>query len=204
MSEEELDSALKVSQTSIKATDPDGIHPLMLRHARMFFKFGYHKLFNFCSNAIFYVWNLGKSIYPENTTKKAVTSLQTSYTHFVRKKNVWTHKSETSEKWIGGDGPIDDSQGRFRKRRSTGRCIYKVIDKTQRSIGQGKVATALFINLEKACNSIWIDGLMYQLREAGINSFILNIIDLYLRNISVHIEVGKSRSENLTQKIGLP
>ena len=36
--EEELDNALKESQTSKKSSNPDGIHPLMLRHTGTFFK----------------------------------------------------------------------------------------------------------------------------------------------------------------------
>ena len=35
---------------------------------------------------------------------------------------------------------------------------------------------------------------MYKLREAGQNSYILNIIDQYLRNKTVHIEIDENRS----------
>ena len=61
-------------------------------------------------------------------------------------------------------GLIDDSQEGFRKRRGTDRCIYKLLDYIQNIIEQGKVAAALFIDREKAFDSIWIDGLMYKLR----------------------------------------
>ena len=99
-------------------------------------------------------------------------------------------------------GLIDDSQEVFRKRRGTGSCIYKLRDNIQIVIEQKKVAFALFINLEKAFGSFWIDGLMYNFREAGINSYILNIIDHYLRNRSVYIENGANRSKNVKPKVG--
>ena len=102
-----------------------------------------------------------------------------------------------------GKGLIDDSQEGFRKRRGTGRCIYKLLDNIQNIIEQGKVAAALFIDLEKAFESSWIDGLMYKLREAGINSYILNIIDHYLRNRNVYIEIGENRSKSFKPEVGL-
>ena len=101
-------------------------------------------------------------------------------------------------------GLIDDCQEGFRKRRGTGRCIYKLLDNIQNIIVQGNFAAALFIDLEKAFDSIWIDGLMYKLREAGINSYILNIIDQYLRNRNVYIEIGENRSESFKSEVGLP
>ena len=45
---------------------------------------------------------------------------------------------------------------------------------------------------------------MYKLREAGINSYTLNIIDHDLRNRSVYIEIGENRSESFKPEVGLP
>ena len=45
---------------------------------------------------------------------------------------------------------------------------------------------------------------MYKLREAGINSYILKIIDHYLRNRNVYIEIGENRSESFKPEIALP
>ena len=101
-------------------------------------------------------------------------------------------------------GTIDDSKEGFRKRRDTGMCIYKLIDSYQHIIGQGRVAAALFIDLEKAFYSIMVDGLMYKLREAGTNSCLLNIVDDYLRNRSVYTEKGENRPESFKPKIGVP
>ena len=101
-------------------------------------------------------------------------------------------------------GLIDDSQEGFRKRRGTDRCIYKLLDNIQIIIEQGKVAAALFIDREKAFDSIWIDGLMYKLRETGKISYILNIIDHYLRNRNLYIEIGENRSGSFKPEVGLP
>ena len=61
--QEELDNALKESQTSNKSSDPDGTPSLMLRHTGTFFKIACLKLFNLCLHAGTYIWNLGKVIF---------------------------------------------------------------------------------------------------------------------------------------------
>ena len=100
-------------------------------------------------------------------------------------------------------GLIDDRQEGFRKRRGTGRCIYKLIDNIQYVIEQGNVAAALSTNLQKEFDSFWIDGFMYKLQEAGMNSYILNIIDHYSRNRNVYIEIGENRLESFMPEVGL-
>ena len=204
---EELDSPLKESQTSKKSSDLDGIHPLMLRHTGTFFKIACFKLFNLCLHAGTYIWNLGKVILLRKPYKEdyiiANSDRPITLTSYVGKLFERIIERRVTND-LEAKGLIDDSQEGFRKRRGTGRCNYNFLDNIQNIIEQRKVAAALFIDVEKAFDSIWIDGLMYKLREAGINSYILNIIDHYLRNRNVYIEIGENRSESFKPKVGLP
>ena len=90
-----------------------------------------------------------------------------------------------------------DSKGR----RVTATCFYTFIDKSQIIIGKGKIAAAI---RKKAFDSVRIDGLMYKIREAGINSYILNTIDQYLQTRSVYIKPGGNRSESFKLKLNSP
>ena len=204
--EEELDNALKESQTSKKSSDPDGLHPLMFRHTGTFFKITCFKLFNLCLHAGTYIWNLGKVIFLRKPHREDY-NIANSYRPITLTSYVGKLFERILERRLRNDleakGLIIDSQEGFRKRRGTGRCIYKLLDNIQNFVEQGKVAAALFIDLEKAFDSIWIDGLMYKLREAGINSYILNIIDHYLRNRNVYIEIGENRSESFKPEVSL-
>ena len=207
ISEKELDKALTESQTSMKSSDPDGIHPRMLRHTGTFFKDACLELFNLCLHAGTYIWSLGKVIFLQKPHKED-NNIANSYRPNTLTSNVGKMFERIIERRLRNDleakGLIDDSQEGFRKRRGTGRCIYKLIDNVQNNIERKKVAAAPFIDLEKAFNPIWIDGLMYKLREAGINSYILNIIDYYLRNRIVYIEIGENRSKSFKPEVGLP
>ena len=53
----ELESALKMMQTSGKSADPDGLLPLMLKHAGGRFKYTWLQLFNICFTSGDYLWN---------------------------------------------------------------------------------------------------------------------------------------------------
>ena len=59
----ELESALKMIQTSGKSEDPDGLHPLMLKQARGQFKYTFLILFSICLTAGDYIFKKGKVIF---------------------------------------------------------------------------------------------------------------------------------------------
>ena len=139
ISEEELDNALKESQTSTKSSDPDGIHPLMLRRTGTFFKIACLKLFNLCLHAGTYILDLGKVIFLIKPHKEEY-NIANSYKPITLTSYVGKLFERIIERRLGNDleakGFIDDNQERFRKRRGTGRCIYKLIDNIQNIIEQ--------------------------------------------------------------------
>ena len=122
---EELDNALKESQTSKKSSDPDGIHPLMLRHIGTFFKIACLKLFNLCLHEGTYIWNLGKFIFLRKPHKEDY-NIANSYRPITLTSYVGKLFERIIERRLRIDleakGLIDDNQEGFRKRRGTGRC----------------------------------------------------------------------------------
>ena len=147
----------------------------MLRHTRTLFKTSWLKHFNLCLHAGNYIWNSCEIIYFRKPHKEDYDIANpyrpialTSYVGKLFERIIERQLTINFEAKV----LIDDNQEGFRKRRGTGRCIYKLIDSIQNFIGQRKRAASLFIDLEKAIETIWIGGLMYKLREAGINCYI--------------------------------
>ena len=63
---------------------------------------------------------------------------------------------------------IEEEQEGFREKRSTVRSLYRMqleLEDVQRN---KKPAALLKIDLEKAFDSVWIDGLLYKLQNSGI------------------------------------
>ena len=92
-------------ETSKKSYDPDGIHPLMLRHTGTFFKIACLMLFNLCLHAGTYNWNLGQVIFLRKPHKEnyniANTYRRITLTSYVGK--LFERIIETIEKWLGGE-----------------------------------------------------------------------------------------------------
>ena len=102
------------------------------------------------------------------------------------------------------NGLIDDSQEGFRKKRGSGRYIYQLIENLQNVKHNNKTAAALFIDLEKAFDSIWIDGTLFKLRIALIRGTIYNVIDDFVRNRYITISLGTIDSHPFKPRVGLP
>ena len=67
-----------------------------------------------------------------------------------------------------------------------------------------KPAALLNIDLEKAFDSVWIDGLLYKLQDSGVTGYLLNIIQALLSNRLSFIKIGNYRSNDFPIHIGLP
>ena len=143
ISEEELENALKESQSNKKSTDPDDIHPLVLRHTGTLFKIACFKCFDLCLLSGIYIWSLGKVIFLRQLYKEDY-NITNSYRPFTLTSYAVKLFESIIERLFTIDleakGLIDNSQEGFRKRRGTGRCIYKHRDIFHKIIGQGKVA----------------------------------------------------------------
>ena len=67
-----------------------------------------------------------------------------------------------------------------------------------------KPAVLLNIDLEKAFDSVWIDGILYKLRNIGTTRKLLSIIQAFLSNRLSCIKIGNYHSNNFPIHIGLP
>ena len=65
-------------------------------------------------------------------------------------------------------------------------------------------AVLLNIDLEKAFDSVWIDGLLYKLQNIGITGNLLSIIQAFVSNRLSFIKIANYHSNNFSIHIGLP
>ena len=71
-------------------------------------------------------------------------------------------------------------------------------------IQRKKPAVLLNIDVEKAFDSVWVDGLLYKLQNIGITKNLLSIIQAFLSNRLSFIKIGNYHSNNFPIHIGLP
>ena len=99
---------------------------------------------------------------------------------------------------------IEEEQEGFREKRSTVRSLYRMQLELEDIQRNKKPAVLLNIDLEKAFDSVWIDGLLYKLQNIGITGNLLSIIQAFLSNRLSFIKIGNYHSNNFPIHIGLP
>ena len=99
---------------------------------------------------------------------------------------------------------IEEEQEGFREKRSTVRSLYRMQLELEDIQRNKKPTVLLNIDLEKAFDSVWIDGLLYKLQNIGITGNLLSIIQAFLSNRLSFLKIGNCHSNNFPIHIGLP
>ena len=98
---------------------------------------------------------------------------------------------------------IEGEEEGFREKRSTVRSLYRKQLELEDIQRNKKPAVLLNIDLEKAFDSVWIDGLLYKLQNIGKTGNLLSIMQVFLSNRLSFMKIGNYHSNNVPIHIGL-
>ena len=97
---------------------------------------------------------------------------------------------------------IGQEQEGFRTKKNTVRSLY-MLHLSLEQAKASKLPTALLnIDLEKAFDSVWISGLLYKLPNYNIAGRMFRILEAFLRNRHVFIELREYKSHTLLVNMG--
>ena len=74
-----------------------------------------------------------------------------------------------------------DEQFRFRPRRTTSLQLACLFEKITRNFGENMLTGAVFLNVAKAFDSVWLVGLLSKLTLLNFQTYIVHKISSYLR-----------------------
>ena len=69
-----------------------------------------------------------------------------------------------------------DEQLGFRPRHSMSMQLARLIERITRNFGEKSLTGAVFLDVTKAFNTVWIDGLLYKLTLLNFPSYIVHTI----------------------------
>ena len=69
----------------------------------------------------------------------------------------------------------------FCPRHSTSLQLVRLIERITRNFGEKRLTGAVFLDVAKAFDTVWIDGLLYKLTLLNFPSYIVHTIFSYLR-----------------------
>ena len=204
----EIKAAIKKTKTSNKGLDNHNMHPKMLH------SFGENawklleKLFNECMNKGKWVWDSAKVVFLKKDGKETYSQAG-SY----RPISISSYVGKLLEKilakrivqYLESIGIFDANQEGFTTKRNTIRYLNRLNIQIKYDINDNNTVIGLFIDFEKAFDSVWRKGLIVKMARLNIHGKILKLINEFLDKRKVQLDVNGTVGEvRNTGSYGLP
>ena len=99
---------------------------------------------------------------------------------------------------------LDKEQEGFRRFRGTQDALLRLTQDIYNGFNKNEHTAALFIDIEKAYDSVWRDGLMLKLKEMGITGKIWTWIKHFLTGRTATINMNGFKGKKFSSYLGLP
>lgn len=199
---------IKRYNTSGKSLDNHEFHPSMLKNLGENAISCITNLYNTCFSTGEWVWDTADVIFIKKDGKKDYHKVGSyrpiSITSYIGKvfKQIVASRLEVHFKNIGLH---DIKQEGFTKKRNTNRYLNRLDNDIRKHLEKKYTVICLFIDFEKAFDSVWKKGLMKKLADAGVRGNTWKLINSFLFNRKVRLVfndfIGIVRS---CREFGLP
>jgi hypothetical protein len=83
---------------------------------------------------------------------------------------------------VSGSGLLRDEQFGFRPKHSTSLQLARLVLRVTRNFGEKRLTGAVFLDVAKAFDTVWVDGLLFKLTAVNFPSYLVKTISSYLYN----------------------
>lgn len=208
ISDAEIKKAIKNTDANKISLDNHQMHPKMLHHlgdrAIRLIK----RLFNISMNKSKWVWNQAEVIFLKKDGKDTY-SVPGSY----RPISITSYIGKLLEKIIAArivrylfkKGYYDPDQEGFTAGKNTNRYLNRLNLEIKTDLLDMKTVIGLFVDMEKAFDSVWKKGLIVKLGKLKIKGKVLKLINNFLTSRMVKLNVnGYKGEERDCEEYGLP
>ena len=205
---EEIRTTIKKYKASGKSADKEQFNPKMFSHLGDRFLEYIQKLANICLNTGKWIWNKSEVIFLRKSGKDSYSKPGSyrpisisSYIGKLIEKII----AKRIQKFLHQIGLHDPDQEGFLEARNTVRYLNRLVMGIKSDIQKKITSICLFIDFEKAFDSVWKRGLIYKLHNLGIRGKILQLINDFLINRQVSLNInGTVGPVRKSSDIGLP
>ena len=95
---------------------------------------------------------------------------------------------------VGECGLLREEQFGFRSRHSTSLQLARLVQQITRNFGESTLKGAVFLDVIKAFDTVWIEGLLYKFTVLNFSSYHVHIISSYLRGRTFEASFLKAMS----------
>ena len=183
ITEWEIMTAIKSIKSPAASFDNCQFHPSMLKHLESNAILALSRLFTLCLRNGKWIWNNSNIIFLKKDGKQSY-SVPGAYrpitiSSYIGKlmERILAHRLE---KYLSKIGMIDENQEGFSKGRNTIRYLHRLTAGIKGDILKKLTVICLFIDFEKAFDSVWKKGLIVKLWNVGVHGCYLRTIDSFL------------------------
>ena len=205
---DEIQKTIKQINSSGKSFDNMSFHPTMLKHLRAKTLKYLCKIFNLCMSKKKWVWKSSEVIFLKKPGKETY-SKPGSY----RPISITSYVGKLLERILGNRIEsflsVKKLQDPYQEGFSKGKNSIRYLNRLNLSIHADKIqkltTLCLFIDFEKAFDSVWIKGLIYKLAKINIKGNILNVIQDFLTKRQIVLNInGEKGDPKESMEYGLP
>ena len=204
----EVASTIKGIKSVAASFDNHNVHQSMLKKLGSNAIYSLSKLYTLCLRNGMWLWNDSKVIFLKKEGKpsysKAGAYRPISITPYIGKL-LERILAQRLELYLQRVGILDENQEGFSRGKNTIRYLHRLTAGIKGDIKKKLTVLCLFIDFEKAFDSVWKKGLVVKLWNAGVHGCYLKTIDSFLfgRTVSLVIN-GFIGPKRMCQEYGLP
>ena len=186
--------------------DPDGFHVKMIKNLGPNTKIFLLEIYNTCWDHAVWPWSLSRIVFIGKPNKNRYDcssyrplSIASRFGKLFERM-LWNRLNHSLE----NNNVLADEQEGLSRKRDAVRSLYRLHLNLEHSRITKTPTSLLNIDLEKAFNSVWIDGLLYKLRHYQVNGKMFYISRTFLKNREAIIELSNYLSPAFKIDIGVP
>ena len=134
---------------------------------------------------------LHKAVKPEDLVRSYRPLSLTSCLGKLLEKAV----ADNLSNWAESNKKFNKQQNGFRKNRSTNDNLFKLLETVKLGFCKGHTTTGIFLDVEKAFDQVWFDGLLYKLTLMGLNRKLIRWISNFLYQRKLIISINDQLSD---------
>ena len=99
---------------------------------------------------------------------------------------------------------IHDKQSGYRRGDSTVKQLISITDEIYKAFDKRHEVRAIFLDISKAFDKVWKDGLIFKLKTIGIEGEVLNILSSFLEDRQQRVTLDGENSDWVSVEAGVP
>ena len=104
---------------------------------------------------------------------------------------------------VGEDGLLRDEQFGFRPGLRKFLQLARLFERITRNFGERRLTGAVFLDVVKAFETVWIEGLLYKLTILNFQSYLVHIISSYLQGRTFEASFLTATSSHRVMRAGV-